>query len=297
MHCNEVNALVEPYVLGALESQEKQAVDVHLQTCMDCSLKMREDGEALARLAMAVPQHEVPPRVKHRLFSRIAQDLGAAGPVAADEPAAPRGRPSSLWEAVSRPLSVRAGWAMATMLVLLLAISGVWIDARLGQLSADNRELSVKFGQISSENQAITQYIATVFAREAQFMSAVSEQRYLASMTASPGVGVKMLWGTENSAEAWGMVACCAVTETGPAALIAVLNLDPLPDDKVYQIWVFTKYQRFGVGLLRVDSTGYAQAVIIPVVPFDQVLTMGVTIEPAGGSPDPTGDSVLAGEM
>ena len=51
---------------------------------------------------------------------------------------------------------------------------------------------------------------------------------------AAPGVSVNMLWGTEQPLKAWGMIACCAVSDTGMVALLAVLNLPPLPSDKVY---------------------------------------------------------------
>jgi len=46
-----------------------------------------------------------------------------------------------------------------------------------------------------------------------------------------------------------------------------------------------------------VDSTGYGQTVIIPVAPFWEFEVAGITIEPAGGSIDPTGVNVLKGDL
>ena len=50
-------------------------------------------------------------------------------------------------------------------------------------------------------------------------------------------------------------------------------------------------------GWFTVDSTGYGQTVIIPVAPFWEFDAAGITIEPSGGSIDPTGVSVLSGEL
>ena len=187
-------------------------------------------------------------------------------------------------------------WASAavSIVVLSLVIGGVWMNGRFAEIAESNRDMSSRIAAVKSENSRL---LTTIFEREAHVRNMVSEARYLSSMTASPGVSVSLLRGTEHLPDAWGMVACCADTGDDLAALIAVLNLDKLSQDETYQVWVITKYQKLSVGLLDVDSTGYAQAVIIPGVPFSQIEAIGITVEPAGGSHGPTGASVLAGDM
>ncbi|MDA1349274.1 MAG: anti-sigma factor [Chloroflexi bacterium] len=242
----------------------------------------------MASIAFAVPQLDVPKSVLERLFSRIDRDFGPT------EPAPSSGLIQRIRSSLGRPMAGHWGPVAVSVMVVSLVLGGVWINGRLGEISRENQDLTGQMDQITSENQ---QLLATVFERDARVQGMVSQTRYLSSMTASPGVSVSLLRGGDLWPEAWGMVACCAETDGGLAALIAVLNLPPLPEDEAYQVWVITKYQRLSVGLLTVDSTGYGQAVIIPGVPFAQIDAIGVTVEPAGGSYDPTGANVLAGDM
>ena len=288
MECLEAEERFDSYLRGDLESTEAMELDSHLDSCRSCSVKLSADGEVVASLAFAVPQLDVPGRVRDRLFSVVDSE---SAPVT---PKPTTGHLGRLRQALKRPTGMNWGPAAVSVMVLSLVIGGVWVNDRLGDISKDNQELSGRISLVTSENQRL---LATMFEQEAQVRHMVSEARYLSSMTASPGVSVRLLRGTEDWAEAWGMVACCAETEEGLAALIAVLNLPELSEDQAYQVWVVTKFQSLSVGLLDTDSTGYAQAVIIPPVPFSLIEAIGITVEPARGSYDPSGANVLAGDM
>ena len=168
--------------------------------------------------------------------------------------------------------------------VVALLFGGVWFNNRLTNISSDNAEL--------------TDQMQDVMERDAQVRKMVSDQRHLTSMAAAPGVSVNMLQGTDESTRAWGMVACCAVAETGTVALLAVSNLPPLAADQVYQVWLFRDNKIYSAAVFDVDSTGYGQVVIIPpVLPFDEIDGIIITVEPSGGSPDPTGSNVRRGDL
>ena len=87
------------------------------------------------------------------------------------------------------------------------------------------------------------------------------------------------------------------VSRGGTRALLYFLNLPPLPPFQVYQLWLIKNGQMYSTAIFTVDSTGFGQAVIIPVTPFTEFDGAGVTIEPAGGSTGPTGVSVLKGDL
>ncbi len=251
-------------------------------------MNLRADGETMASLAFAVPQVDVPDGVRRRLFAAVGGEA-PRGPVSS--------RPGLLGRVrllLKPPAPALWGAASVMLMAVVLVIGSVWVNDRLDEVFRSNRELSGRITQVADENRRL---LAAMFEQEAQIRDMVSDARYLSSMTASPGVSVNLLRGTHEEPDAWGMVACCAETDDGLAALIAVLNLDELAQDEAYQVWVMTKYQELSVGFLYIDSTGYAQAVIIPGVPFSQIEEIGVTVEPAGGSYDPTGARVLAGEM
>ncbi len=55
MDCNRAEELFEPYILGALDSTQRGAMESHLETCESCSARLRSDGETVAALALAAP--------------------------------------------------------------------------------------------------------------------------------------------------------------------------------------------------------------------------------------------------
>ena len=278
MDCREAEDLIEEYILGGLDDRSSRRMTRHLETCLDCSLKLREHSETLASLASAVPQLEAPLRVKQRLFSRVDADL--RGGI--------RGRLNSALRGLlpaSRPtLFPHAGKAAVTAILVGLVFSGVWFNNQLDQISDDSKEMSAQI------DEAVE--------RDSHMMDLVKHQRYLTyealRLSASPDTSVNMLWSTGRPSPARGML---VVSYSGSEALLLVLNLPPLPSDKVYQVWFVKEGHRYDGGLLTVDSTGFAQAVIMPMIPFAELDAVGVTVEPAGGSVGPTGTSVLKGDM
>ena len=76
-----------------------------------------------------------------------------------------------------------------------------------------------------------------------------------------------------------------------------LLTFLPCPADKVYQVWLMKGRAKYNAGWFTVDSTGYGQAVIIPMAPFWEFEAAGITIKPAGGSVDPTGVNTLKGDF
>ena len=278
MDCNQAEDLFESYLLGALDSEERRLMDAHLETCGACRLKLQNEGETVARLAFTVPQLEAPPRVKQRLFARIeAEDRF-------DRTAQPEGILAGLRGALSLTLPAHGGKAIAALLVVALVFGGVWFNNRLDRIAVDNEELEDR--------------MVTAVERDEQIEKMVSDQRYFSTMTAAPGVSVNMLYGTEERDKAWGMIMCCAVSDTGTIALLAVLNLRPLDSNEVYKVWLIKDDQMHGAGVFTVDSTGYGQAVIIPVVPFNEVKAIWITRESAISSEEsPQGTGVLKGDL
>ncbi len=59
------------YALGALEGDEKRAIESHVAACSACAQKLAEAQGRMARLAFAAPVVEPSPRVKQRLLEQI----------------------------------------------------------------------------------------------------------------------------------------------------------------------------------------------------------------------------------
>ena len=73
---------------------------------------------------------------------------------------------------------------------------------------------------------------------------------------------------------------------------IFVDGLAPLPGDKTYQVWATSNGATTNCGLLAVAQTGPAFARMTAEMPRDAHIF--VTVEPAGGSAQPTGTTVLS---
>ncbi|HLV35915.1 MAG TPA: anti-sigma factor [Spirillospora sp.] len=78
-------------------------------------------------------------------------------------------------------------------------------------------------------------------------------------------------------------------------AVIQVNNLPPLNDDQTFQLWLAEPDQTVSGGLFR--PAGETTCITLPLqLPFEQYNGFGVSLEQAGGSPDPnrrTGPSVF----
>jgi len=87
------------------------------------------------------------------------------------------------------------------------------------------------------------------------------------------------------------------VSADGRNGALVVDNLPMLDADHEYQLWLIRNGERTSGAVFSVDETGYSGTrVIVP----DSLFTYtdaGITIEPAGGSPGPTGDKVLEGNL
>ena len=279
MECKYGEELLVPYLLGAIDERERRLMDSHLDSCPTCSLALQGDGEAIARLASALPQLEVPLRIKELLLNRIDRDRRLL-------------KAASRWPAIAKDTvaSFRGAFAphiskaLAFTLVVGVLFVGVWFNGRLESISQDNETLT---GQLDAAAQ-----------REAEVMQVVKSQRDMTyealSMSFSPGTSVNLLTGTGPWTSARGMM---MVSQAGTRALLLVIDLPPLPPDRVYQVWLIKHGRMYSAGWFTVDSTGYGQTVIIPVAPFGEFEAAGITIEPVGGSNDPTGASVLRGDL
>lgn len=60
--------------LGALESHEKQALELHLAGCLECARKAQEARERMAMLALAAPTEAAPDGGRERLLRRARAD-------------------------------------------------------------------------------------------------------------------------------------------------------------------------------------------------------------------------------
>lgn len=78
-------------------------------------------------------------------------------------------------------------------------------------------------------------------------------------------------------------------------AMLITWDMPQLPANRTYQVWFINPNGgRVSGGIFRPDSGGsYTAAMLWPEESLSAYTGLGVTIEPAGGSPQPTGQRVL----
>ncbi len=84
-----------------------------------------------------------------------------------------------------------------------------------------------------------------------------------------------------------------------PLGVLYVWGLQPPTADQAYQTWLIdAEGQRLSGGLLTFSADpGYGWLMIEAPTPMSEFRSLGVTLEPAGGSPAPTGPRILGADL
>jgi anti-sigma-K factor RskA len=266
LSCDEVRDLAASFVLGALDTDEADAVRAHLASCTDPHAEMVELGSVLAVLAESVPVVEPPAGLKGRILAAAAADLEARGAVAVpmhDAGRAPQAAPAEFPGAAERQrrASARAGtgtWVLRIAAVLAIALLGGWNLLLQGQVSAA---------------RTFEQSVAAVLEAASQ-----------------PGSLTAILTG-EGAAAPAGLA---AVAPDGSVRL-AMRDLPPTTGNQVYEAWVIgSDGVPLPIGGFKVGSTGIAYFEA-GGAPTQAGIVLALTLEPAPGATAPTSTPVSHG--
>ena len=249
------------YALGALEGEERSAIESHMAQCVPCSRKLAEAQGRIALLALGVPRVEPSPGVKERLMSRVrATTAGQAVRLPSVEPERGGEFFGRWWAAVLAPAAV----------VLALAAFFLWkenarLDRQLAELRAAMQEQQKQLDYARN--------VAHLF--EARDTITVS----LAPMPGMPGGAVKVMYN-----EKMGM-------------LMYDGWIEPPPEDKSYQLWVVPmEGNPISVGVFN-PATSDSAHWLTKVPAGVAARAFAITLEPAGGTSVPTGPKILVGPV
>lgn len=116
----------------------------------------------------------------------------------------------------------------------------------------------------------------------------------LETVTAPGGMRAVALAGTEAEPLATGFV---LIGADGRNGAMVVDRLPPLGEDREYQVWLIRNGERTSGAVFATDEDGYRGLRLEAPLSLFEYDEVGVTIEPAGGSPQPTGPRVLGGPL
>jgi anti-sigma-K factor RskA len=115
----------------------------------------------------------------------------------------------------------------------------------------------------------------------------------MAGFLRAPNVKVVSLAGSDEAKSAGGLL---LYDPSRRRAFLYAFNMPPLPPDKTYQLWAILD-RPISAGTFGTDR-GNKSRVLIPRVPqLDRIKQFAVSVEPDGGSPQPTGPIYLSGQL
>ena len=118
--------------------------------------------------------------------------------------------------------------------------------------------------------------------------------RQTGAVAQPPAFQVVNLTNTTAAPDATGML---VISKDGRTGTLVVDRLPKLTQQQQYQLWLIDKDgKRTSGGVFSVEW-GYASLWVSSAQPLNSYPAFGITIEPFGGSPGPTGEKVLGGKL
>ena len=266
-----IEELFPLYALGALTDEERAQVDAYVSVNPDARARLAELVDAAAAVPFGVTPVEPSPDVKKALMERVQADVLV--PFAPARPVEPS-RARSWRAALFRPLPLLAG---ASLLAAILAV--VWAIS-----------LNAEVTRLKQENAALTAQVDDLEAQNAVLQQELLAREQVIALLSSPGVRAMAIAGTEHQPGASGQLIADPRNQSG---VLVVTGLSTLPAGQVYQFWLIDEGVPVGAGTFSVDEQGDAVLEVTASAPIGSFDAMGVSIEPEGGSEQPTGAIVM----
>lgn len=272
----ETAELLALYALSALSESECAEVESHLVACPSCQARLADEQATLAEVARLAPASAMPIGMRERTLTHA---------LAVRAPIPPEGwvQPDDALPASIRVPRQPQRSAPPQRLTLARRLSPRW-QRRLLALAAVLVLVLLPWN-VALQLQLAHQQVATQQSQQTQ--------QALAAILASPQLGVYRLAGTRD-ASAIGHLYVDPVN--GHVAIVAS-NLPQLDASRTYQAWLNHAGTRTSVGIFR-PSKG-SSAVLVGTLPqrLSYYSFLGITVEPSGGSPHPTGPNVMLGAL
>lgn len=248
------------YTMGTLDDpQELAALESHLGTCGECRRELDALRADMALLALSATGPQPPARSRERLLNAVAAEPRVE-------------RRTSQRYAVGH---LRQRWFTfaPVMVMLMLAVFSIllWRDLRdtrrvLRHTKAQMEQMQSELARTNSELAEAKMVRDLLHAPDAWPLTLVSRKT-------PPQPQIKTVYSKQQG-----------------ALLLMASNLTPLPENKIYQLWLLPAdgSAPMAAGWFKPDGKGNGMMFHAMKASGISAHSFAVTIEPAGGSPTPT---------
>ncbi len=259
------------YVLNALDAEEQQEFEELLEEANQEEMEIFHGFRSAAtQLSFTVEREEPPASVREQIMEKVRADAAESGS------ATPITSESEEESGFSRSAMAMA----ASFALLLITLALVFYAFNL------NSELSNREEIINQKNAQIT-----------ELKNDVQRKEELLSILEARSVDLVMMSGLEVNPKGYGKVIWDPEKQQ---ALLQVSNLPSVPTGKDYQLWLIKNNKPVSAGIFAVNDPAQDSFFKIEkMVQADEqsANAFAITLEPEGGSQQPTGDMYLLGNV
>jgi len=260
-----IEELLPFYVLDALTDEERELVESYLAEHPEARQQMNDLHSAASALPYGISPVEPPRRVKKALMARVTADAEARARSSAHTSRQP-----------SRPLLrvMRGENILRTFTLGIATLAIVWVII-----------LNTKISQLQNEIAALNDTLAA---------QSNSLEQIIANLPKSPPVITVSLKGTDAQPDAHGQLIADPKEQT---AVLVISGLPKLEPNRTYQVWLISGGGPVSAGLLSIDENGQGVLIVTSPESIGSFNSLGISVEPEGGSPQPTGEIVVLSDI
>ncbi|MEP7026908.1 MAG: anti-sigma factor [Actinomycetota bacterium] len=260
---HDLHILTGVYAVGAVDDVERKRIERHLDRCPACAHEVRGLNDTATRLAFAVAE-DPPPELKAQVLAAVAQTRQNP-PLKEHREPVQAGRRQSAWMPRLAGAAAAVAFAVAVALGVLQSHTQSQLDQAHSQLNRTQAEL----GHAQS-----------------RLIKVEAQRRLIEAILGSHGARV-----VSHHTKIGGLVTV-VFSHAAKKMVVTTSHLPPLPHGKVYELWLLAPNNIRPAGLLPAAHAGRTTVVLASgLQPGDLA---GITVEPAGGSPQPTSAPIVA---
>jgi anti-sigma factor RsiW len=281
--------MLEAFALNALDPEEEERVQDHLDGCFQCSELVNHYQETAVSLAQSVNLLEPSPGLRARLMQAVSRDEPEA-PASPEPQLVPAFGDRIIGSRLVRVLVPMAA-SVAMVLVVLAVALNVRTSGQVDDLKQENASLQVR---LDSNIATVTAQLNNAADVESEVKDSVLKLQQASFELAQPNNMSLELRSPSAESRSQGIL---LVSSDGSRGVIMVVGMEPPSPSTSYQIWLMRGQDKVWAGKLDVDSRGWGTVLLQlrePIMGFEKV---ELTSSANSSASQPQSDMVLEGNL